>query len=73
MGVARPDLEEARAVFQEDLAGPFSAKALGIAGDQTGHLLWRLGDGELPLRRRPSSCERWLLPPPWRPPRRRRS
>lgn len=50
MGVARPDLEEARAVFQEDLAGPFSAKALGIAGDQTGHLLWRLGDGELPLR-----------------------
>ncbi len=49
----RPQCRGIEAVFAAHVASRFRAGRLGIGGDQTFHLRWRLLDGELPARRHP--------------------
>ncbi|KAL4423626.1 hypothetical protein ABPG77_009213 [Micractinium sp. CCAP 211/92] len=49
----RPQCRGIEAVFAAHVASRFRAGRLGIGGDQTFHLRWRLLNGELPARRHP--------------------
>lgn len=49
----RPQCRGIEAVFARHVGSKYRAGRLGIGGDQTFHLRWRLLDGELPARRQP--------------------
>ncbi|KAK9814717.1 hypothetical protein WJX72_010374 [[Myrmecia] bisecta] len=53
MGHFCPRCRGSDAVFQQYFASKYKALVMAISGDQTGHLLWRMMNGHLPVVHQP--------------------